>query len=143
DHPDTQRAKRTRLQRAKIELEGVHFVATDFRESDLDGVMAEARFDRFAPTLFVWEGVTNYLDAASVDATLRWCGAAPAGSALIFTYIDRRALDDPSQFVGAERVFRTLGRTGERMTFGMAPDCLGSYVQGLGLTLVSDIGAAD
>lgn len=106
DHPATQRRKRAKLERARVSHRDVRFVATNFQADGLDGALAAAGFDPKQPTLFVWEGVTNYLTADAVDATLRWCAGA-AGSHLVFTYIDRRVLHDPSQYHGAERVLAT------------------------------------
>src|SRR5215217_5334924 len=104
DHPDTQRRKRAKLERARVSHRDVRFVATDFKSGGLDEALAAAGFDRKHPTLFVWEGVTNYLTDDAVDATLRWCSGAAAGSHVVFTYVDRRVLHDPSRYHGAERV---------------------------------------
>lgn len=94
------------------------------------------------PTLFLWEGTTNYLTADAVDATLRWCAAAAAGSHLVFTYIDEDVLTDPGRYHGADRVLSTVDRTGERMTFGLPPATLDTYLADRGLTLVGDEGTA-
>lgn len=135
DHPDTQRRKRAKL----ADPPGnVRFVPTDFQVGGLAQVL-----DVTVPTLFLWEGVTNYLTDDAVDATLRWCAGAAAGSQLIVTYVDRRVLTDPGAFHGAERVFSTLQRAGEQMTFGIAPADLPAYLDERGLSLVSDVGAAD
>lgn len=135
DHPDTQRRKRAKLVDPP---DNVHFVATDFQL----GGLARA-LDVTTPTLLIWEGVTNYLSEEAVDATLRWCAEAAAGSQLIVTYIDRRVLTDPAAFHGAERIFSTLQRAGEEMTFGIAPADLPAYLEERNLTLVSDVGAPE
>jgi O-methyltransferase involved in polyketide biosynthesis len=62
-----------------------------------------------ASTLFVWEGVTNYLTEDAVVATLRWCARATAGSTVIFTYLDREVLEEPGRF--AARAPRRKPRT--------------------------------
>jgi methyltransferase (TIGR00027 family) len=142
DHPDTQRRKRARLRRRCLDDVHVRFVPTDFTLGRLDAAIADAGFDPSLPTCFLWEGTTNYLSAEAVDATLRWCARAPAGSQLVFTYIDEDVLSDPSRYAGAERVFSTLRRAGEPMTFGLAPDALADYLAERGLVLVSDRGAA-
>ena len=145
DHPDTQRTKRAvveRLRPAARARDAVRFVPTDFHLGRLSAAMATAGYDSAAPTLFLWEGTTNYLTADAVDATLRWCAAAAAGSHLVFTYIDEDVLTDPGRYHGADRVLAAVGRTGERMTFGLPPATLGTYLADRGLTLVSDEGAA-
>jgi methyltransferase (TIGR00027 family) len=141
DHPATQRRKRARL--TETESAGVRFAATDFLDGDLDPALAAAGFRPDQTTLFLWEGVTNYLDASAVDATLRWCAGAPSGSQIVFTYIDARVLADPTSFEGATRVLATSRRSGESVTFGMRTDDMGAYLRERGLTLRSDVGAAD
>jgi methyltransferase (TIGR00027 family) len=148
DHPDTQRAKRAVVARLGDAADppdppDVRFVPTDFHLGRLSAAMAEAGFAAVEPSLFLWEGTTNYLTADAVDATLRWCATAAAGSHLVFTYIDEDVLTDPGRYHGAERVLASVGRTGESMTFGLPPAGLGSYLAERGLTLVSDEGAAE
>jgi methyltransferase (TIGR00027 family) len=142
DHPDTQHMKQSLLRRRHLDPARVRFIPTDFNLGHLEIAMAEARFDPTIPTLFLWEGTTNYLSAEAVDATLRWCARAAAGSQLIFTYINEDVLIDPSQYVGAERVFSTVERADEPMTFGLDPDTLVEYLDERGLQLVTDVGAA-
>jgi methyltransferase (TIGR00027 family) len=143
DHPDTQRRKRDRLSRAVVPADHVRFVPADLARDPLDDVLAAAGHDRSTPALVLWEGVTNYLDAAAVDATLGWCAGAAPGSHLVFTYVDRRALDEPGRYAGAERVFATLRRSGEPMTFGLDPERLDPYLRARGLALELDLGAAE
>lgn len=142
DHPDTQRRKRDVLGRVGAGRSDVAFIPTDFHLGRLRLVMDAAGYDPGRPTLFLWEGTTNYLDAGAVDATLRWCTRAAAGSHLVFTYIDRAVLTDPGRYEGAARVLATVQRVGEQMTFGLAPEGLAAYLDERGLRLLSDTGAA-
>jgi methyltransferase (TIGR00027 family) len=143
DHPDTQRRKQRLLRRRRPDGARVRFVPTDFNLDRLDNGMAAAGFDPTVPTLFLWEGTTNYLSAEAVDATLRWCARAAAGSQLIFTYIDEALLVDPTRYVGTDRLFSTLRRAEEPMTFGLPPEALPDYLAERGLELVTDQGAAE
>jgi methyltransferase (TIGR00027 family) len=143
DHPDTQVRKRARLERAGADVGDVRFVPLDFQTGSLDGALAEAGFERSVPTLFLWEGVTNYLSETAVDATVRWCASAAPGSPLLFTYIDRHVLSTPGDYLGADRVLATVRRLGEEFTFGISPADLGPYLADRGLSLVTDVGAAD
>jgi methyltransferase (TIGR00027 family) len=142
DHPDTQRAKRDLMRRRGLDARHVRFIPTDFNLTRLDMAMTDAGFDPGQPTLFLWEGTTNYLSADAVDTTLRWCAHAAVGSHLVFTYINEDVLRDPSRYVGADRVFSTLRRVDEPMTFGLAPSSLAIYLAERGLQLISDEGAA-
>jgi methyltransferase (TIGR00027 family) len=143
DHPGTQGRKRAVLRRAGAPHDGVRFVPTDFNLGGPGAALAAAGHDPAVSSLVLWEGVTNYLEAAAVDAGLRWCAGAAAGSALLFTYVDRQVLDHPERYVGAQRLHATLRRAGEDLTFGMSPADMGPYLDGLRLQLQWDLGAAE
>ena len=89
--------------------------------ADMQGRMSAAGYDPRRRTLFIWEGVTNYLTEDAVDGTLRWCAGAAAGSTVVFTYVHRQVLDAPQAFYGTEKLFTTLSAAGERWTFGLDP----------------------
>jgi methyltransferase (TIGR00027 family) len=144
DHPDTQARKRQALARAGVGVPAhVRFVATDFDQQGLERAMAEAGYDPARRTVFVWEGVSNYLTPAAVDATLRWCAAAAPGSRVIFTYIHADVLTNPQGFFGTDSVMAALSDAGERWTFGLQPSQLAGFLGQRGLRLQSDVGAAE
>ncbi len=142
DHPDTQRRKQLLLDRRDLDTKHVRFIPTDFNLGRLEITMTEAGFDPNLPTLLLWEGTTNYLSAQAVDETLRWCARTATGSHLVFTYINEDVLLDPGRYLGAERVFSSLRRADEPMTFGLEPDTLADYLADRGFQLISDVGAA-
>jgi methyltransferase (TIGR00027 family) len=144
DHPSTSTRKRCAVETALGSLpHHLRFVPIDFNLEALSSAMISAGFDFSQPTLFIWEGVTNYLTEAAVDGTLRWCADAAAGSRVIFTYVDRRVLDSPGTFYGTGKLFSTLGAAGERWTFGLDPPCLSHFLAARGLKLDKDVGASD
>ena len=144
DHPDTLSRKRTALTRALGAIpEHVRFVASDFNQDDLEQAMAAAGYRESARTLFLWEGVTNYLSEAAVDATLRWCSRAAPGSRLLFTYVERSVLEDPRSFFGTEKLFATLAAAGEAWTWGIEPCALAEFLAQRGLSLEQDVGAEE
>jgi methyltransferase (TIGR00027 family) len=144
DHPDTLRRKRTALTRAlSVFPEHVRFVPTDFNQDDLEQAMAAAGYRESAGSLFLWEGVTNYLSEAAVDATLRWCSRAALGSRLLFTYVERSVLENPQSFFGTEKLFATLAAAGEAWTFGIEPCVLPEFLTQRGLSLEQDVGAEE
>lgn len=144
DHPDTQRAKQRALDKAlPVVPTNVRYVATDFDQEPFEAAMAAAGYQDRVRTVFLWEGVTNYLSAAAVDATLRWCSRAAAGSLLIFTYVHLDVLTNPDRFVGADRLLATLAAAGEKLTFGIEPTRLPQMLADRGLSLERDLGAAE
>lgn len=144
DHPATLSVKRAHLCRVLANVpENVRFVEMDFDRQSLSEALTQAGFDLLRPTVFVWEGVTNYLSADSVSAVLRFVAGCAASSRLVFTYVDRRALDGSALFEGAADLMRDVARLGEPWTFGLDPEELPEYLRALGLRLERDAGARE
>jgi methyltransferase (TIGR00027 family) len=144
DHPSTQTAKRKALERVLPVLPPhIRFVPCDFNQRELVPAMTAAGYREAARTFILWEGVTNYLAEAAVDATLRWCSRASPGSLLLFTYVHRDVLTRPGAFIGTKNLFATLARAGEHLTFGIEPSRLRELLAEHGLSLESDLGAAE
>jgi methyltransferase (TIGR00027 family) len=144
DHPDTQTAKRRALARVlSAPPTHVRFVALDFNRHELASLMPAAGYRESARTFILWEGVTNYLTEGAVDTTLRWCARAAPGSLLLFTYVHRDVLTKPDAFIGTERLFASLAKAGEKLTFGIEPSRLPEFLATRGLSLESDLGAAE
>ena len=142
--PDTQAAKQRVLKRLLPALPThARFVAVDFTRDDLPSAIRRAGYRESARTFILWEGVTNYLTDDAVDATLRWCSRASPGSVVLFTYVHRDVLTQPSVFAGTKNLFASLEKAGERFTFGMDPSHVPQYLAERGLSLEHDVGAAD
>jgi len=145
DHPDTQEVKR-RCVAAKLGSvpPNVVWVPVDFLRDDFGSRLSQAGYSPDAPTFFIWEGVTNYLTAETVDATLRWMSAhSRDGSRISFTYVDRGLLDGSKPFPGSARWVATVVRAGEPFTFGLVPEELEHYLAERGLRLLSDKSTAE
>jgi len=140
DHPATQAAKRRILRRGAVQIPAsVHFVPVEFGADDPAAKLAAAGFASGVATLVLWEGVTNYLDAASVDATFRFLASAVApGSPVLFTYVDRAMLDGSAAFEGATTTLRAVRRVGEPLTFGLNPGEVPGYMSDRGFVMESD-----
>ncbi len=144
DHPSTSARKRRVVETVLGSLpRHVRFVSIDFTEEVLSHATNAAGYDPSRRTLFIWEGVTNYLTEDAVDGTLRWCASAAAGSTVFFTYVHRRVLDSPEAFEGTKKLFATLSAAGERWTFGLDPSGLTTFLAERGLTLDQDVRASE
>jgi methyltransferase (TIGR00027 family) len=137
-------AKQAALRRGLGSLpKQVRFVSIDFNTQPVTDVLSRAGFDETQSTCFVWEGVTNYLSPKAVDGALRQIAQAAGGSTLLFTYVDRRVLDQPELFFGAEKLLSRLNALGEPWTFGLYPEEIERYLAARKLRLERDLGVAD
>lgn len=132
--------KRERL-RGAPDLADVVYVQVDFEVDEVLDRLTLAGFDRTKPSVFVWEGVTPYLDEAAVDGVLSMVATCAPGTRLIFTYIHRGALDGTVPFDGAEKLKREVAALGEPWTFGFFPYELPRILASHGLCLLEDLGA--
>jgi len=146
DHPATQRAKQRRLHGAVHPRRRAHvrLVPADLTVDDLAASLRAAGFAALERTVVVWEGVTNYLSAPAVDATIRNLAAVTGpDSRLIFTYVDRRALDGSGDFPGFDEWHASVRAVGEPWTFGFVPSELPGYLAERDLTLSLDLSARE
>jgi methyltransferase (TIGR00027 family) len=139
DRAETQAAKRARVPDGST----VRYVAVDFLRDDVGDKLAAAGWQSQRRSLFLWEGVTNYLTEDAVAKVMRWFATAAAGSTVVFTYVHRGLLDGTVPFTGGERIVENVKRLGEPWTFGLRPDQVGDFVAQSGLRLRDDLGADD
>jgi O-methyltransferase involved in polyketide biosynthesis len=123
-------------------LPNTPYLSIDFNQQGLEELLRKAGVDLSIQTTLIWEGFTNYLNQKAVDAVFILAGQFPEKSSVIFTYVDRKVLEDPASFFGAERLLKHLDAIEERWTFGFHPEKLAGYLCPLGLELKKDLGAA-
>jgi methyltransferase (TIGR00027 family) len=144
DHPATQVTKRGIVDRIGLEADRVVYVAVDFERDALDAKLDACGFDRRIPSLFLWEGVTNYLTADAIDQTLATVHSlAAAGGTLVFTYVHAGALDGSVHFPEARRWLKGVELSGEPWTFGLRPESVTAFLEERGYELESDVSTAD
>ncbi len=143
DRPETQAVKRSRLATVRQGRAGgdVTYVAVNFEKDDLATSLKSAGWDDGAPTLFLWEGVTNYLTEPAVAGVLEMVGRSAQGSRIVFTYIHRGVVDGTSKFHGADRLVSNVKRLGEPWTFGILPSEIERWLASFGIALEDDLGA--
>ncbi len=137
DHPATQASKVERVKKIFGTLPAhVVYVALDFNRETLDRLLVEG-FDQSVRTLFIWEGVTLYLEQEAIESTLAWIRLhACPGSAIIFDY------QDTSTLSRRHRGYALLNRlTGEKRIFGMEPGQMEPFLRERGFTQVVNVPA--
>jgi methyltransferase (TIGR00027 family) len=145
DYPATQVWKRHCLALLLNDVPAhVTFVPLDFNTEDLSGALSGAGYHSERPTLFIWEGVTEYLEASAVDAVFRYISRnSGPGSKVVFTYQDLRVINGSREVPGIQFRLRLLRWIGEPYTYGFAPQRLASYLASRGLELVQDVSGTE
>ncbi|MEC5144697.1 SAM-dependent methyltransferase [Chitinophaga sp. 212800010-3] len=140
DHPNTAAYKLEKLSDLKIPPRLLYY-QIDFNKQSLDQLSTLHHFDFSLPAAIIWEGVTNYLDAAAIDNTFAFLQRFAAGSTVIFTYVHQQVLDNPGVFFGGEKLLQDVAGLEEKWTFGFDPAELPAYLQQYEFMLTEDLGA--
>jgi methyltransferase (TIGR00027 family) len=144
DHPATRAIKIARLRKALPKSpSNVRHVEIDFMQQSLPDVLAAAGFASTQPTVFLWEGVTQYLALDAVDAVLRFAASCCPGTRLVFTYVHAGMLDGSVSFRAAARLLRGYAQLGEPWIFGLRPEQIADFLRERGLHLDRDLAAAE
>ena len=117
DTPKTLTIKQAVLEKAQVDPAGVTFVAVDFEQGGWLNRLVAAGFEADKPALFLWEGVTPYLDRSAVEDTLREIASLAQGSVIAFDYFTTEVLESQSLYLRMVRASLRVG--GEPLKFGI------------------------
>jgi methyltransferase (TIGR00027 family) len=145
DHPATQADKLARL---RVMLgavpEHVSYVPVDFNTQSLAVRLLESGYDPGLVTLFIWQGVTEYLTIEAVNATLAFVVQhAVKGSAVVFDYLYQSVLDGIQKHAEIRNMRRYHFMTGEGLTFGIEDGTVETFLKARGFNQVKDIDSDD
>ncbi len=145
DRPATQRIKKEILHRILGGLpEHVVFVPVRFNSEILGEKLIQYGYRPDRKSVFIWEGVTMYLAAESVDATLAFiAGQSAPGSAVIFDYFPPSVAEGTCPFKEARTLKNMVTRYGEAMRFGIEPHEVEHFLARRGFHRVQDISAEE
>jgi methyltransferase (TIGR00027 family) len=145
DQPATQKAKQDRVRKIFSGPPAhVAYVAIDFNQQSLEDCLAAHEYDPQAKTVFLWQGVTYYLEPSAVDKTLGFIThhSAP-GSSVIFDYIDEGLLTGPGNHGEVKGMRRFRGMTGEDLRYGIPIVQIEAYMAGHGFDQIQNIRSED
>jgi methyltransferase (TIGR00027 family) len=112
------------------------FVPIDFDRESLPLKLDQARFRRDEKSLFIMEGVLEYLQPQSVDQTFRTIRElAGAGSEVLFNYVFASVLRHEHMCYGEEGAIKTLAKVGESWHFGIEKGEIGQFLSRYGFEL--------
>ena len=139
DHPATQARKSAELGAAGVASDAVA-LAWHFERDPLSGLparLAALGHDASRPTFTIWEGVTMYLTADAIAATVDAIGAYSApGSQLVFNYVRKDMVERPGLLAGAAAL--VVRAAGEPFRTGFDPAALPAWLSGRGFRLLRD-----
>lgn len=145
DLPGTRDLKQTRLEKMLGTVpENVKLVGIDFDRQKLGDVLQGAGLQKGRSTLFIWEGVTQYLTEEAVNRTLAFVSrVSGVRSAIVFTYVRRGIIDGTARPEWFQSLLSFAEKVGSPFRFGLDQVELERYLSDRGLRLIDDVGAAE
>jgi len=145
DHPDTQRAKRERLQALALSSpENLEFVGVDFEKQALGAALGASSYRADAPAFFSWLGTTHYLSPQATLGTLRSIAQSAAlASEVVLDYSVPPELLEPEEQRDVLWMKNLTDWLGEPLIGGFNPAQLHTDVKALGYEIIEDIAAPE
>jgi methyltransferase (TIGR00027 family) len=140
DQPINIDRKAAAVRRVLGELpKSVQLVPLDFERDNLLAALTERGYRTDYRSFFIWEGVTQYLTADAVSATLEGLRPVASGSRLAFTYVRRDFIDGVNLY-GAKPLYRRFRQRQQLWHFGLQPEEVAQFLDEYGWRLVEQAG---
>ena len=117
-------------------------VPINFVTEEIGAVMNHYGYSFSEPTFFIWEAVSQYLDASSVQKTFDFFSKAPSGSRLVFTYVLKDFITGENMR-GQEHTYKQYVQGDKSWHFGFDPAHLAEYLRENGWQLIEDVDYAE
>jgi methyltransferase (TIGR00027 family) len=144
DHPATQQRKRAMLAAAGLaEPPTLTWVPADFETDELTASLTAAGLDPAAPAFVSWLGVTMYLTAEAIGATLASLSRLAPGSELVTDYMLTADLRDADGISYADLVMPDSEKRGEPWLSFFTPEQMTALLTRHGFTGVRHVRQRD
>ena len=120
--------------------DGVTFVPVDFTRDSLADGLGRAGFDAARPAFVSWLGVTMYLDASAIEATVSVLGGFAPGSEIVLDYLLPAGLRDAAGQAYADLVGQVAAQRGEPWRSVFAPQDMAALLARHGFGPARDVG---
>ena len=145
DHPSVIKQKKAKMEKILGKLPGhVIYVPVDFEKQSLDTELKKAGYNLTSKTLFISEGVTQYISKEANDSTLKYVAQAAPGSKIVFTYILKSFIEGKNIHDGIKAMYKYMRKKDNPLwIYGLDPNDIGDYLSKYSLSLIEDIGSEE
>lgn len=145
DHPDVIHYKRKKIKKILGNVpEHVTYVPVNFEIQNLEDELYNAGYDLRSKSLFIWEGVTQYISSEANDTILKYISKAANHSKIVFTYIIKSFIEDRNIHEGVKNMHNYVRKRNNPLwIFGIDPEELPEYLSSYSLSLIEDVGSEE
>jgi len=145
DLPGARKLKHKRLEKVLgVVPENVTLIGMNFDLENLDDILENSGFQKEKRSLFIWEGVTQYLTAEAVNSTLDFVSKVSGSrSMIVFTYVRQGIIDGTDRPDWFTPFLSFASKVGSPLIFGINQIDIKHYLSDHGLELIDDVGAVE
>ncbi len=145
DHPKVIKQKKAKMKKILGKLpDHVVYVPIDFEKQSLDTELKKAGHDLTSKTLFIWEGVTQYISKEANNSTLKYVAQAAPGSKIVFSYILKSFIDGKDIHDEIKTMYKHIRKKNNPLwIYGLDPKDIGDHLSKYNLSLIEDVGSED
>jgi methyltransferase (TIGR00027 family) len=117
----------------------VTYIAIDFSKDSVTEKLVRAGFRLHKRTVFIWEGVTLFLNQDIIEETLGRLVELGSDNRIIFDFVPPELIDDETDYMGNRQLLQLCANVQEPLTFGCQPNRMKNILQGLGFDNVKTV----
>ncbi|UCE67232.1 MAG: class I SAM-dependent methyltransferase [Candidatus Zixiibacteriota bacterium] len=115
----------------------VTYVSIDFSCDSISQKLLAAGFQRHRKTLFIWEGVTLFLNQDILEKTLGRIADICPDSRIVFDFVPTELINDETDYKGNRMLIKLCADIKEPLTFGCQPKKMTDILTGLGYNSIN------
>jgi methyltransferase (TIGR00027 family) len=145
DHPKVIKKKKAKMKKILGKLpDHVIYVPVDFEKQSLDTELKKAGYNLTSKTLFILEGVTQYISKQANDNTMKYVAQATPGSKIVFTYILKSLIEGKDlNDIAKKSMYKWMIKWFKMWIYGLDPKDISDYLSKYNLSLIEDIGSRE
>ncbi len=145
DHPIVIDKKREKIKKILRKLPNhVTYVPVDFERHSLDIELKKAGYKLTSKTLFIWEGVTQYISKEANDSILKYVVQAAPGSKIVFSYVLKSFIDGTYLHDWMNIMYKRMrNKKNPLWIYGLNPKEIRHYLSKYSLSLIEDVGSEE
>ncbi len=144
DHPKVIKKKKVKMKKILGKLpDHVTYVPVDFEKQNLGIELKKAGYNLNSKTLFISEGVTQYISKEANDNTMKYVAQAAPGSNIVFTYILKSFIEGKNIHKGIKTMYKLMVKRYKLWIYGLDPAKMRKYLSKYNLSLIEDIGSRE
>jgi len=145
DYPSVIEKKKAKMKKVLGKLpDHVVYVPVDFEKQSLDAELKKAGYNLNSKTLFIWEGVSQYISKEANENTMKYVAQAAPGSKIVFTYILKSLIEGKDlNDIAKKGMYKWMVKGFKMWIYGLDPAEIGDYLSKYNLSLIEDIGSEE